>query len=161
MHQAHLISSFMKAEIVAFTFHADHCLSKHQSSLFCFLETSEHVRRYHVQSFLPLNTLVLLLFAVQLVIALAAIFLLHFNLQKRNSHFGFSFMSTVDLFYCLFRGFQTLNTHTVPCSFVERVQKRYCYLSVSTLTSKNMSGTLFVFRFSLNMMFLPFFVRLT
>ena len=136
MHQAHLISSFMKAEIVAFTFHADHCLSKHQSSLFCFLETSEHVRRYHVQSFLPLNTLVLLLFAVQLVIALAAIFLLHFNLQKRNSHFGFSFMSTVDLFYCLFRGFQTLNTHTVPCSFVERVQKRYCYLSVSTLKSK-------------------------
>ena len=68
----------MKAEIVAFTFHADLCLSKHQSSLFCFLETSEHVRRYHVRSFLPLNTLVLLLFAVQLVIALSSNFLIAF-----------------------------------------------------------------------------------
>ena len=46
--------------------------------------------------------------------------------------------------------------YTVPCLFVDRVQKRNCYLTVSTLRFRKISGTLFVFCFSLNMIYLPF-----
>ena len=49
-----------------------------------------------------------------------------------------------------------LNTYTVPCYFIYSVHKRYCYLCVSTLASKHISGSLFVFCLSLNMFFLPF-----
>ena len=44
---------------------------------------------------------------------------------------------------------------------VDRVEKRNCYLLVSTLTSKNISGILFVVSLSLNMFFLPFSGTLT
>ena len=53
------------------------------------------------------------------------------------------------------------NTYNGPCLFVDRVQKRNCYLSVSTLTSKNIRGGLFVVFLSLNMFVLPFFGVLT
>ena len=49
-----------------------------------------------------------------------------------------------------------LNRYTVPCLFPGRVQKRNCYLSVSTLTSKDISSTLFILCFSLNVFVLPF-----
>ena len=78
-----------------------------------------------------------------MVIAPASGFLLLFNHGKRHSYLGFSFMSSGHVFYCLFWGFQRLNTHTVPCSFVETVEKRFCYLSVRTLRSKNIHCSLF------------------
>ena len=40
--------------------------------------------------------------------------------------------------------------------FVYSVQKCHCYISISTLTSKNISGTLFVVCLFRNMFFLPF-----
>ena len=79
------------------------------------------------------NTLFLLFFAVYFVIESPAATLLHFNLEIYHSYFAFSFLTTVDLFYCLFRGFRTLNTYTLSCLFIDRVQKWNCYLSVSTL----------------------------
>ena len=42
------------------------------------------------------------------------------------------------------------------CLFVDRVQKYNSYLFVSTLTSKNISGTLCVVCSTLNLLFLPF-----
>ena len=108
-----------------------------------------------------LNTLFLLFFPVSLVIGSATPILLHCHLEKHHSHFAFSFLTTVDLFYCLFWGFWTLNTYTVPCLFVERIQKRNCYLSASTLKSKNISGTLFLVCLSLHMFFIVFSALLT
>ena len=105
---------------------------------------------------LLVNTLFPLFFAVWLVIASAAPILLHFHLEKNYSYFGFSFLTTVDLFYCLFSGFIMLNTYTVPGLVDDRVQKRNCFLSGSILTPKNISGTLFVVFLSLNMFFLAF-----
>ena len=49
-----------------------------------------------------------------------------------------------------------LNTYTVPCFFIDAVEKFNCYLSVSILASKNISGILFVVCFSPSMFFLPF-----
>ena len=49
-----------------------------------------------------------------------------------------------------------LNTYTVPCFFIDVVEKFNCYLSVSILASKNISGILFVVCFSPSMFFLPF-----
>ena len=54
-----------------------------------------------------------------------------------------------------------LNIYTVPCLLVDRVQKRNCYLSIRTLTSKNISGNLILVCFPLNMFFLPFSAILT
>ena len=54
-----------------------------------------------------------------------------------------------------------LNTYTVPWLFVARIQKRNCYLSVTTLTSKNITCAWFIVCFHLNMFFLPFSVILT
>ena len=64
-------------------------------------------------------------------------------------------------FHCLFWGFPKLNTYTVPCLFVDRVQKCNSCLSVRTLTCNNSSGTLFFVCFSVNMFFLPFSTILT
>ena len=54
---------------------------------------------------LLLNTLFLLFFVVSLIIASAASILLHFNLENHSGYFAFSFLTTVDVFYCLFGGF--------------------------------------------------------
>ena len=50
-----------------------------------------------------------------------------------------------------------LNTYTVPCLFFYSLEKPHCYLSVSTLTSKNITASLFVVSLSLNMFFLTVF----
>ena len=110
---------------------------------------------------LLLNVLLLLFFAVWLVITSAEPVLLHFNLEKHHSYFAFSLWATVDLFYCLFWSFQTLNTYTLPLLFVGRVQKDHCYLSVNTSTCKNISRTLFVVYLALIMFFVPFSNTLT
>ena len=52
--------------------------------------------------------------------------------------------------------FSELITYTVPCLFTYSFPKRHCYLWVSTLASKNISGTLFDLCLSLNAFFLPF-----
>ena len=82
--------------------------------------------------------------------------LLHFNLKKRHPYLASSFFTTVDFIYCFFKDFLEPNTYTVPCLLIYSVHKRHCYLCVSTLTSKHISGSLFVFCLSLNMFFLPF-----
>ena len=53
------------------------------------------------------------------------------------------------------------NAYTGTCLFVDRVQKRNCYISVSTLTCKNIRGSFFLDLLSINMFFLPFFDVLT
>ena len=68
-----------------------------------------------------------------------------FKFEKHNWYFPFSF----------------LTTYTVPCLFLEGVQKRNSYLSVSTFTSKNISRKFFVVCLSLNMFLLPLSVFLT
>ena len=105
---------------------------------------------------LLLNTLFLLFFFSLTCNSLGAPILLYFNLEKHHLQFAFSSSTTFDLFYCLFLGFQTLNTYSSLCLFVDRVQKRNTQLSVKALTCKNISCTLFVVSLFLNKLFLPF-----
>ena len=71
-----------------------------------------------------------------------------FNLEKNHSYFAFSFVTTVNLFYCLLWGFRTLNTYTIGCLF--RLLP-FC----KQLTSKNINSNLFVACFSVNNLFPP------
>ena len=118
-------------------------LQKHATYVFCCTQTFKCAKPSLNHAFLPLKTSRVHGF-------------LHFNFEKHHSYFGLSFLTTVDIFYCLFWGFQTLNRYTVPYLFVDRAQKCNCYLYIITLTSKNICGTLFVVCLSLNMLFLPF-----
>ena len=68
--------------------------------------------------------------------------------KNHHSYFAFTFLNTADLFQSLFRSFKMLNTCTVPSLSLDKVQKRNYYFSVSNLTSKNISCTLFLFRMS-------------
>ena len=52
----------------------------------------------------------------------------------------------------LFKAFKS----TVPCLLICGEHKRHYYMCVSTITSKNTTGTLFVVCLSLNMFFVPF-----
>ena len=97
-----------------------------------------------------------LFFAVKLVIRSVEPVLLHSNLKKPPSYFDFSALRTDDPFYCLFLDFQTINTYTDRYFFVGIVKKQNCYLLRNTLTSKNISCTLFMTWFSLNIFFLQF-----
>ena len=54
-----------------------------------------------------------------------------------------------------------VNTYTVPCLLIYSGQKRHFYLTVTTLTSKNISRTFFVVCLPLNTFFLPFTCILT
>ena len=47
-----------------------------------------------------------------------------------------------------------LTTYTVPCFFVDKVEKCNSYVSVRTLTTKNITSTFIVVFFSPNMLFL-------
>ena len=78
----------------------------------------------------------------------------HFNFENHHSYFALNFVTTVEHFYCLFRGVSTLNTYTVPSLFADRAQ--YYYLSLGTLTSKNVCCSFFVVFFPPNMLFLSF-----
>ena len=98
--------------------------------------------------YLLLNTLILLLFAVAVTLS-APLISFHFQLGKYYSYVAFSILTTVDVFHCLFWGFQTLNKYSLPCLFVNRGQKRNWHLSVISLTSKNITGTFFVVCFSI------------
>ena len=49
----------------------------------------------------------------------------------------------------------------MPCLVIYSVHKRHCFLSVSALTSKKISATLFVVCLSINTFFLPFSGSLT
>ena len=93
---------------------------------------------------LLVNILCFLFFADKLEIALAAPILLHFKLEKRTLSFCFSFVKAVCLFYFLIWSFWKPNTYNVRSLVLERIRKSYCYLSVGTLTSKNITGTLIV-----------------
>ena len=81
---------------------------------------------------------------------------LHLKDEKYHSHLAFRIFTTVEFIYYLFQGFSVLITYNVACLFIYSVQKRHCYLSVSNLASKNMSGTLFLVCLSLNTFFRPF-----
>ena len=95
-------------------------------------------------------------FFVKLVITSAEPILLHFNIKKNQSCFDFSGLTTTDLFYLFFWGFEIPNTYTEPSFFVDRVQKCNCHLCISALTSKNISGTLFMICFCLNVFITSF-----
>ena len=82
--------------------------------------------------------------------------MLHWNFKKHHTYLDFIFLTIGYVFYCLFWGLERLNTYTVLCFPFERAQERSCYLSISTLASKNISSTLFVLSLSLNMFFVPF-----
>ena len=102
------------------------------------------------------NTLFRLFFEIKLVITSAGPILFHFNLEKHYSCFCFSALTTVEFFYWLFWKFETLKTYTAPSLFVRRVHQRSYYIYGGTLTTGNISATLFVFCLSLNMFVLPF-----
>ena len=102
-----------------------------------------------------LNTLFRLFFEVKLVITSAGLILFHSNVEKHYSYFCFSVLTTVEFFYWLFWNFETLKTYTAPSLFVGRVHQRNYYIYGGTLTTGNISATLFVFCLSLNMFVLP------
>ena len=82
-----------------------------------------------------------------------------FILNTRSTPYFFVYNDGKCIIYlsCCTLGFK----YTGPYLFVDLVQERNCYFSGSTLTSKNISGTLFVFCLSLNMFFLLFSDLLT
>ena len=132
MHQVHLISLFITAKNVTFIFHAVllmlyfSCMSffmpsKHQSYLFSHFETSKYVRWYLVCSFFTCKYVISAVFCSLTCNWSPSPMLLHFNLDKHDSHFAFIFLTTGYLFYSLFSGFYMLNTYTVPCMFVDAV----------------------------------------
>lgn len=84
-----------------------------------------------------LTLLFLPIFAVKVLIASTRPIFSHFNIEKHHPHFDFIFLTTAHFFYCIFSGSSTLNTYTLPCFFVDRVQKFYCYIPGRTFTSKN------------------------
>ena len=53
---------------------------------------------------LILNTLFLLLFAVEHITGSDAVILFKFNVEKHPLYLGFIYATIVDLFYCLFWG---------------------------------------------------------
>ena len=59
-------------------------------------------------------------------------------------------------FLLLVLRFWNAKYNSVPCFFVDRIKKWNSNHSVSTLTSKNISGTFFFLCFSLNIFFEPF-----
>ena len=70
-----------------------------------FLLTSKPLNMWGSTLFIVcvvLNTLFLLFYAFQFVIASVALMLCHFNLEKHHSYLALSFLTTVDLFHCLF-----------------------------------------------------------
>ena len=71
-----------------------------------------------VVSFL-LNALFLLFFAVKLSIGSAAHIFLHFNLEKHQLYFSFSFLTTVYLFFCILR---FLKAKYIYCTLLVRSQ---------------------------------------
>ena len=101
-------------------------LSKHRPCLFSYFETSKYVRRYLVCQFVSSKYVILAL------LSSAALIVFHFNIAYAK------------------------NTYTLLCLFVDRANKCHYYLSVSTFTSKNLTGTLLVFCLSLTMDSLPF-----
>ena len=85
-----------------------------------------------------------------------SIVLFYFYLKKHISYLAFNILTTVHFLYCLFWSFLRVNTYTAPWLFVDRVKKRNCYVSKSTLRTKNMSDNLCGVSFCLNLFFLPF-----
>ena len=77
-----------------------------------------------------LNTLFVLFFAVYIVIASVVPILLHFSLKKHRLYFVFSFQTTLDVFHCLFWGFEKLNVYTGACLFLNVVYLSVCLYSV-------------------------------
>ena len=116
---------------------------KHQPCLFFRYQTFKYVKWTIVQVFVPLKTSCVHVF-------------LHLKLEKDHSYLAFSFSTTIDFVYYFFQGCSAVITCTPPCLFIYSVEKRHCYLSVSSLASKNISSTLFVVCLSLNTFFLPF-----
>ena len=107
---------------------------------------------------LVFNGLFLLFFAVELVVESPYVSCCIFTSKDYHWYFPFRFLTTVDLFYCLFWSFWKINKYTVPSLFLEEVQKINCYLSVSSLTSKNikiyLSCTCLTFKTSIVLLFL-------
>ena len=157
MHQAHLswcsltskytkhpslsCLSPLKASYLPFMLSLD--LQKHQPYFLCSFQTFKYVKSTFIHTFLLLN-------------ASCIRVLFQFNLQKLHWYFVFGFFIAVDLIHCFFWGLETLNTLAVPCFFVYSIQNNHCYLSASSLTSKRISGTLFLLCLWLNIFFVPF-----
>ena len=110
-----------------------------------------------------LNTLFLLFFEVYLVIALVAPILLHFNLEKHHLYCAFSFVTIVDLVYCLFWSFyakyvhctwfrcwQSPKTLLLPCRKNFNMYKRHGYLVCCLVFSKYVLSTV-LWHFNLKM----------
>ena len=144
---------FKTVENVTFTFHAVLWPSKHQSHPSFYIKIS----RYLVCCFFPSKYVFCSTFCNLTFNCAAAPIFLHFNLEKHHSCFTFIFLTTFDLFHCLFLLLYTLNTYTVTFLLVDIVQRRNCYLSVMIFTSLNISGVLFVVCLNLNTLFLLFF----
>ena len=105
---------------------------------------------------LPLNTLVLLFFSAQVVIASAAQILLHFH-RKKHHFRAFVLVLWFNYWPYLVLTLRLLNNkHPVPCSFFWQSPKMQFVRFRQNLKSKNITGTLSLVWLSLKLFFLPF-----
>ena len=130
----------MNTKCFTFTFHSVAWLSKTLTVPFSTKQTLKYVRRTFIHKFLPLNTS-------------HVHWLLHLTIQKHQRYFLSCFSPLVTLFAAYFQVFKCCITSAIPCFLVYMVRKGHCYLSLSFLTSKNMSGTLFVVSLLINTLF--------
>ena len=100
------------------------------------------------------NTLILLFFAVSFVTG--SVHLSTYVSSSKNiiRTLLLAFWPCLTIFILYFEVLEVTYMHRNSL-FVERVQKRYCYLSMYVLTSKHTTSILFNVFFSLNMFFLP------
>ena len=152
---------FITAENVTFVLSASLCRQNINRTFFFTWKHLNVLRGIFFVFCLLLNTLFLLFFVVQLVIPIAKSLVCRLNLEKHHSYLAFSFATIFELFYWLFWGFLAINTYTVSCFFVDKVQKCNGYLSGSILKSKKVSCTWFFVCLSLNIVLPPFSYILT
>ena len=111
-------------------------------TFFFYLENSKYIRPY----------LVWCLFRSKYVFSF---FFLQCNLELHEQRLSCStstFKNIIRAFLLPFLAY--INTYILSCLFVDSVLKRNCCASVSTLTSENISGTLFTVCLFVNMFFL-------
>ena len=137
-----------------FTFEAILPLWKDQSYLSFYFETSKFVRRYRCCCLFAMKYVISLSFCSLTCNCISLTYVVLFSLWKTSFVLWLSRSDYRWPFLLLI--LRRLNTYTVHFVCVEEVQKSKNYLSVSTLTSKNISSILSVVWYPLNTFFLPF-----
>ena len=148
IHQAHIPSLFMASKSVAFAFDAVVWSSKTSTVPFSWLRKVQ-ISDPDLNSCIGTSEEMMCTWFVPFQ-SRKTLFLPCFQLFD---HCWLQLLLTLTLL--------SAKTNTVPCLFIYGMRKRHYYLSVSTLISKNISGTLFVVCLCLSMLFVPFSCILT